>query len=342
MTVGPINTPADAAAALENANNAGNTDFGQQQQQQAPPVNQQQQQSQFQNQQQPQQQSSGNPAWQGILDKVPAVLHDQLRPALEEWDKGVNERFSKVHSQYAAYKPFMDAGVQPDQLQQAHQIWNMLNNDPRALYEQLGQFLGQQQQPQQQGGQGLPYQQQQQQPSNQQPFDMGEFGDPQQVDITQHPQFQALAQQQQALVQQQQQFMQQMQAAQQAEMSRQAESWVEQQQTSIMNDLNAKYGLGLTTDKTDQNSAKAWDYILQTAAVIGQRTNNYDEAMKQAADQYVGLINAVRSNPGPSANAPMVIPPSNGMPSQTPPGPMTGEQKRAYGAQLLSAALREQ
>lgn len=333
MTEGPISTVADAAAALQNANNAPES---------GPPVppptatniptpppangpsapaNQGQ---------------GGHPAWQEILSQVPEMLHPQIRPALENWDRGVQERFQQVHSQYAPYKQFLDANIQPEALQQSYQLWQMLNSDPRALYEQLGNFLGANS-----SGQG-----QQQVPNQQQQVpgevDLGAFGN-EEFDLTKHPQYQALMQQQQALAQQQQMLMQGIQMQHQEQLNRQAEAQVASQQQAVMQDLNTKFGMNLTMDPQDRNSRPVWDYILKTAAVIAERTGNYDNAIPQAAQQYVEFVQSVRQMPTANSTAPMVLPPSNGVPSTQGPdtAKMDDQARRAYGVQLLQSMNRE-
>lgn len=94
--------------------------------------------------QQPTQQESassgGNPAWQPILDKLPAGLHEMIRPELENWDRGVQEKFQQVQSRYAPFKDFVENGVSPEDIQRAMQVYSLLNNNPRALYDHMGQY----------------------------------------------------------------------------------------------------------------------------------------------------------------------------------------------------------
>lgn len=79
----------------------------------------------------------GNPAWSEFLGVVPQELHHQVTPILKKWDDGVSERFNKVHSDYAAFKPFKDSGVDPAVLNQGLQIYNALQSDPKRVFEAL-------------------------------------------------------------------------------------------------------------------------------------------------------------------------------------------------------------
>ncbi len=79
----------------------------------------------------------GNPAWGEFLNVVPQELHHQVTPILKKWDDGVQERFSKVQSDYAGYKAFKDQGIDPSILQQGHQIYQALQTDPKRVFEAL-------------------------------------------------------------------------------------------------------------------------------------------------------------------------------------------------------------
>lgn len=97
----------------------------------------------------------GNPAWGEFLNVVPQELHHQITPLLKKWDDGVNERFNKVHSDYAAFKPFKDSGVDPAVLQQGYQIHQALQTDPKRVFEALvGAYPDLLEGMQQQSGQG--------------------------------------------------------------------------------------------------------------------------------------------------------------------------------------------
>src|SRR4249920_3440490 len=51
---------------------------------------------------------AGHPAWQEILNKVPAELHGQIIPTLQKWDTGVSRQFQKIHDSYAPLRQFED------------------------------------------------------------------------------------------------------------------------------------------------------------------------------------------------------------------------------------------
>lgn len=81
-----------------------------------------------------------NPAWNEFLEVVPQELHSQVTPLLEKWDKGVQERFNKVQSEYEPWKEFKTAGVEPDQARWAINLLNQLNENPQMVYNAIGEF----------------------------------------------------------------------------------------------------------------------------------------------------------------------------------------------------------
>lgn len=91
----------------------------------------------------PQQEESGggNPAWSPILEVLPSSLHGIVRPKLEEWDKGVQDRFQKIHQQYEPLKPFIERQVDPDRLSQGLRLIDIVDQDPVAFYNHMGERL---------------------------------------------------------------------------------------------------------------------------------------------------------------------------------------------------------
>lgn len=88
----------------------------------------------------PQGGGNGNPAWNEFLEPIPQEYHDKVRPVLEKWDKGVQERFGKVHSQYEPWKPIIDAGVDPETASFSINLLNAINDNPRQVYEAIGNY----------------------------------------------------------------------------------------------------------------------------------------------------------------------------------------------------------
>lgn len=84
----------------------------------------------------------GNPAWQEFLEAVPQEYHEKVTPVLEKWDKGVNERFEKVQSDYAPWKSIIQNGHDPETTQFALNLLSQINEDPKMVYDAIGNHFG--------------------------------------------------------------------------------------------------------------------------------------------------------------------------------------------------------
>jgi hypothetical protein len=96
-----------------------------------------------------------NPAWNEFLQVVPQEYHEQVTPLLQKWDQGVNQRFEKVHSDYAPWKNYIDQGITPDQVNMALNVLNTLQENPEYVWKSLGDYHKFGQEPvENQGGNG--------------------------------------------------------------------------------------------------------------------------------------------------------------------------------------------
>lgn len=86
--------------------------------------------------QEPEGQPTGHPAWKEILDVIPEALHTLVKPTLEKWDKGVSERFAKIHEQYDPYKGLIEAQADPQDLQRAYMLLNQIQENPEEVVKQ--------------------------------------------------------------------------------------------------------------------------------------------------------------------------------------------------------------
>lgn len=133
---------------------------------------------------------STNPAWQPLLDKLPSEFVPLVTPQLKEWDTKFQEQLQQVHSQYEPYKPFLEQQVPAEQLEQAYNLFNLINTNPELVFQQMQEFYGF-------GGQGQEDPNNPGQQAGEQEFD---FNSPD-VDIMQHPKVRELFENQQALAQ---------------------------------------------------------------------------------------------------------------------------------------------
>lgn len=267
----------------------------------------------------PVQTSQGTKPYARHLEAIPEGLRPMVEPTFQEWDREVNKRFDEVHSRYSPYKEFIDAGLQPAQLREAVDLMRMVVQDPRRIYEALGEHLGitpqQAQQVMAQGGQG--------QVGEPDEFDLGAPDQAQQYNLENDPRYQQLLQQQEqvmGLLQQQQE-----QAA-----AAEGEAWVSQKMSGAEELLKSK---GIEPD---------WDYILGVAAAASEsrRFANNDQAFDYAVENFVNKVDSWRTRPAAGANAPLVMPTSGGTPSTGLPPLETAKDRKTLGSEMLKAAFR--
>jgi hypothetical protein len=103
-----------------------------------------------------------NPNFQPLLNDIPQDLHQKIIPHLQQWDKNFNDRVGKLQSDYEPWKPVLNSGATPDMVQTGLNILNLLERDPKALYDALVENYKFEQEQQQAGpvtGQGQQQQQ---------------------------------------------------------------------------------------------------------------------------------------------------------------------------------------
>jgi hypothetical protein len=81
-----------------------------------------------------------NPSWQEYLNEVPQEFHEKIIPAFQKWDTGVQKRFDQVHQTYEPWKPIVDAGIDAETAQFALQLLNSINEDPKTVWEAIGNY----------------------------------------------------------------------------------------------------------------------------------------------------------------------------------------------------------
>jgi len=122
-----------------------------------------------------------NPAWEPVLGKIPDQnLQKLIIPELQQWDKNYETGIQKVHSTYAPYKPFLDAKVDAEQLNNALLVYQSMENDPEKFVRAVMDFYE------------LQLEQGQVPPDGEKPeeeLEEGQFGD-----ISEHPEFQRYSQ----------------------------------------------------------------------------------------------------------------------------------------------------
>jgi hypothetical protein len=120
-----------------------------------------------------------NPAWDGLLGKIPSQYHQAILQDLKTWDQNYNNGIQKVHSQYESWKPFIENQVAPEEVNNALLVWQSMNDNPEKFIQTVMDYY----QYSPQSGQG-------QNPQPQLNNDGEDDGIP--YDITQDPRFQQM------------------------------------------------------------------------------------------------------------------------------------------------------
>lgn len=84
-----------------------------------------------------------------FLQEVPEEHRALLEPYVKKWDAGVTRRFQDLHSQINPYK---ELGAEPDDLKQALQVYQILDEDPERVYKALKEQFEEQVEELEEGG----------------------------------------------------------------------------------------------------------------------------------------------------------------------------------------------
>lgn len=76
-----------------------------------------------------------------ILAKLPESVVPLVEPTFKEWDAQTTQKFQELHSQYEPYKNAVgDRDLET--VSQAFQLVELLESDPKALYDYMGTYYG--------------------------------------------------------------------------------------------------------------------------------------------------------------------------------------------------------
>lgn len=83
-----------------------------------------------------------NPAWSTHLEKFPDSVKHIAKEAFSEWDKEVQTRFTGIQEKYKPYQGYVDQNIDPQKLESAWGLAQLLESDPQGFAELLAQQLG--------------------------------------------------------------------------------------------------------------------------------------------------------------------------------------------------------
>lgn len=254
--------------------------------------------------------AENNPAWNDLLTLIPGQLHEAVKPHLSKWDKGVQDRFRQVHSEYEPYKPFKEQGVDAETLTNAYQLYQAFNANPQAVYEGMQQHFGFGKQPEQ----------------GQEETDNGQEAEDGTFDLTKDPRFQELAQSQQQI----QQFLEQ-------KAQEEAAAAADSELDTALKDAEAKVGGPL------DNATMKYILNVANARFTENSKGGLKGAVLAATEDYLNLRNGIAATPRPGQLAPQITPAAGGgVPvNNQNPAELGAQDRKALGAARLAQMLRD-
>lgn len=83
-----------------------------------------------------------NPAWDELLNTIPEDYQESVKPILQKWDQGVQEKINKVQEEYEPWKEFADADVDPEVAKFGLDFLQAVNDDPQRMVDLLMDHYG--------------------------------------------------------------------------------------------------------------------------------------------------------------------------------------------------------
>lgn len=248
----------------------------------------------------PESDSSGfNPAWEPIKEKLGDAHFQLIQDELKNWDQGVNKRFETINSQFAPYK---ELGT-PEELSNARNIVQQLDENPEAMYEALGNFLRENGRlPSEKEAQGI----------------AEEVADAESSAEVTDPRIDELAKGQEQI----KQFLEQ------------------QEQLAIQQEAEAELAKEIEDLESSRGYSKDdMQEIIRRAAFLSADSDKI-VPLSVAADEFDSLRERILTTPRPGDSAPRLLPTSGGNPATSQPKSM-GSLSRNETQDLIAAFLKD-
>lgn len=228
---------------------------------------------------QPQQEEQGsgyNPVFEPIRQQL-GIQFESILPDLKEIEKGFNSGITKANAKYEPWKSFEDQGITPDQVTQGFGLLRQLNDEPEKIYTALHTFL-------KENGR-LP----QTDAEVQEVVDNAEDDDPEAKIAKLFEEREA------ALTQQMEQFQ------------------MQQLQAQAMQDVDREYTAfeAAHPELSEDDKREIYQRHFQYAASGPQNVR----PLEDVAQEYLGLVNRIRSAPRPNDTAPRLPGSGGGVPT---------------------------
>lgn len=83
-----------------------------------------------------------NPAWNDVLSVLPEQFHSVVTPHFQKWDQSAQQRIEQANqtvSEFEPFKPFVENGIAPQDLEQGLRLMYEINQNPQAVYNALAE-----------------------------------------------------------------------------------------------------------------------------------------------------------------------------------------------------------
>lgn len=81
-----------------------------------------------------------NPAWNDVLSVIPEQFHNTITPHFQKWDQAAQAKIEAANNslkEFEAYKPFVEHGINAQEVEQGLRLMYEINNNPENVYNAL-------------------------------------------------------------------------------------------------------------------------------------------------------------------------------------------------------------
>jgi len=81
-----------------------------------------------------------NPAWNDVLSVLPEQFHPVVTPHFQKWDQSAQSRIEQANNslkEFEGYKPFVEHGINAQEIEQGLRLMYEINNNPENVYNAL-------------------------------------------------------------------------------------------------------------------------------------------------------------------------------------------------------------
>ena len=83
-----------------------------------------------------------NPAWNDVLSVLPEQFHQVVTPHFQKWDQAAQSKIEQANNalkQFEDFKPFVEHGINREEIEQGLRIMWEINNNPENVYKALAE-----------------------------------------------------------------------------------------------------------------------------------------------------------------------------------------------------------